>query len=162
RRCSPSTTSLLSIGSICAHRIRSRAPSRRSATGPSAPRAVSPEPPRWPWCSSSSKLHRRAGDDSMDTNSCRRSCSGPSSPTGSRSLLSILSQKPPPESRPLSPRFAHSSIQRETLRLIQSTLKGTRLCKDVLVVLPTEHLLRGFVFERTLHKETYCLWRVIT
>ena len=52
------------------------------------------------------------------------------------------------------------SIQRETLRLIQGDLKGTRLCGDVLVVLPTEHLLRGFVFERTLEKEMYYLWRV--
>lgn len=53
------------------------------------------------------------------------------------------------------------SIQRETLRLIQGDLKRTRLCKDVLVVLPTEHLLRAFVFERTLEKEMYYLWRVI-
>jgi hypothetical protein len=53
------------------------------------------------------------------------------------------------------------NVQRETLRLVQSTLKGTWLCKDVLVVLPTEHLLRGFVFERTTEKEIYYLWRVI-
>jgi hypothetical protein len=53
------------------------------------------------------------------------------------------------------------SIQRETLRLIQGNLKGTRLCGDVLVVLPTKHLLRGFVFERTLEKEMYYLWRVV-
>ena len=53
------------------------------------------------------------------------------------------------------------SIQRGTLRLIQGNLKRTRLCGDVLVVLPTEHLLRGFVFERTLEKEMYYLWRVI-
>ncbi len=54
------------------------------------------------------------------------------------------------------------NIQRAALRLVQLRLKGTRLCKDVLVVLPTEHLLRGFVFERTLEKEMYYLWRVIT
>ena len=53
------------------------------------------------------------------------------------------------------------SIQRKTLQLVQVNLKGTRLCKDVLVVLPTECLLRGFVFERTLEKEMYYLWRVI-
>lgn len=53
------------------------------------------------------------------------------------------------------------NIQRATLRLIQRNLKGTRLCKDVLVVLPTEHILRGFVFERTIVKEMYYLWRVI-
>jgi hypothetical protein len=52
-------------------------------------------------------------------------------------------------------------IQRETLRLIQGHLKGTWLCRDVLVVLPTEHLLRAFVFERTLEKEMYYLWRVV-
>jgi hypothetical protein len=53
-------------------------------------------------------------------------------------------------------------IQRKTLQLIQRRLKGTQLCKDVLVVLPTEHVLRGFAFERTLSKDMYYLWRVIT
>src|ERR1700687_420067 len=53
-------------------------------------------------------------------------------------------------------------IQRKTLQLIQRRLKGTQLCKDVLVVLPTEHILRGFEFERTLSKDMYYLWRVIT
>lgn len=52
-------------------------------------------------------------------------------------------------------------IQRETLRLVQGNLKGTCLCGDILVVLPTEHLLRGFVFERTTEKEMYYLWRVV-
>jgi hypothetical protein len=54
------------------------------------------------------------------------------------------------------------SIKRKTLQLIQRRLKGTQLCKDVLVVLPTEHILRGFAFERTLSKDMYYLWRVIT
>jgi len=54
------------------------------------------------------------------------------------------------------------SIKRKTLQLIQRRLKGTQLCKDVLVVLPTEHILRAFVFERTLSKDMYYLWRVIT
>jgi hypothetical protein len=53
------------------------------------------------------------------------------------------------------------SIKRKTLQLIQRRLKGTQLCKDVLVVLPTEHILRGFAFERTLSKDMYYLWRVI-
>ena len=53
-------------------------------------------------------------------------------------------------------------IQRKTLQLIQRRLKGTQLCKNVLVVLPTEHILRGFAFERTLSKDMYYLWRVIT
>jgi hypothetical protein len=54
------------------------------------------------------------------------------------------------------------SIKRKTLQLIQRRLKGTQLCKDVLVVLPTEHILRGFLFERTLSKDMYYLWRAIT
>ena len=54
------------------------------------------------------------------------------------------------------------SIKLKTLQLIQRRLKGTQLCKDVLVVLPTEHILRGFLFERTLSKDMYYLWRVIT
>ena len=53
-------------------------------------------------------------------------------------------------------------IQRKTLQLIQRRLKGTQLCKDVLVVLPTEHILRGFLLDRTLYKDLYYLWRVIT
>src|SRR3981189_3719884 len=54
------------------------------------------------------------------------------------------------------------SIKLKTLQLIQRRLKGTQLCKNVLVVLPTEHILRGFLFERTLSKDMYYLWRVIT
>jgi hypothetical protein len=54
------------------------------------------------------------------------------------------------------------NIKRKTLQLIQRRLKGTQLCKNVLVVLPTEHILRGFMFERTLSKDMYYLWRVIT
>jgi hypothetical protein len=54
------------------------------------------------------------------------------------------------------------SIKRKTLQLIQRRLKGTQLCKNILVVLPTEHILRGFLFERTLSKDMYRLWRVIT
>jgi hypothetical protein len=54
------------------------------------------------------------------------------------------------------------SIKLKTLRLIQRRLKGTQLCKDVLVVIPTEHILRGFLFDRTLSKDMYYLWRVIT
>src|ERR1700730_17523453 len=54
------------------------------------------------------------------------------------------------------------SIKRKTLQLIQRRLKGTQLCKNVLVVLPTEHILRGFMFERTLSKDMYYLWRGIT
>src|SRR5258708_18855886 len=54
------------------------------------------------------------------------------------------------------------SIKRRTRELRERSLKGRKLCKDVLVVLPTEHILRGFAFERTLSKDMYYLWRVIT
>lgn len=54
------------------------------------------------------------------------------------------------------------NVQRQTLRLVQRLLNGTQLCKDVLVVLPTEHILRGVLLERTTEKEMYYLWRVIT
>ena len=53
------------------------------------------------------------------------------------------------------------NVPRETLQLIQRHLKATQLCQDILVVLPTEHVLRGFVFERTSEKEMYYLWRVV-
>ena len=59
-------------------------------------------------------------------------------------------------------RSAWMRIRRAILQLIQRRLTGTCLCKDVLVVLPTEHLLRGFLFERTTEKEMYYLWRVVT
>jgi hypothetical protein len=53
------------------------------------------------------------------------------------------------------------SIPRTVLRDIQHALSGTQLCRDVLVITPTEHILRGFLFERTLEKGIYYLWRVV-
>jgi hypothetical protein len=35
------------------------------------------------------------------------------------------------------------------------------ICKDMLVVAPTNHILRGFLFERTLERQTYFFWRVV-
>ena len=47
-------------------------------------------------------------------------------------------------------------------RLIQRDLPGLVLCKDMLVVPPTEHIVRGFLLETTSEKDRVYLWKVIT
>jgi len=73
RHCSPSTTSLLSIGSISGRRIPSRARLPPCAIAPSARRDVSRTGPRSPWCSSWSRAHREAGAGSTATTTCQGS-----------------------------------------------------------------------------------------
>ncbi len=46
--------------------------------------------------------------------------------------------------------------------LIKKELPGVELCKDMLVVLPTEHVLRGFLIETTTERDRIYLWRVVT
>ncbi len=46
--------------------------------------------------------------------------------------------------------------------LIKKELPDVELCKDMLVVLPTEHILRGFLIEATIEKGRIYLWRVVT
>jgi hypothetical protein len=46
--------------------------------------------------------------------------------------------------------------------LIKKELLNVELCKDMLVVLPTEHILRGFLIEATIEKGRIYLWRVVT
>lgn len=53
------------------------------------------------------------------------------------------------------------SMSRKALKLVQKALPQLRLSKDTLVLLPTEHILRGFMFERTPYKETFYLWRLV-
>jgi hypothetical protein len=53
------------------------------------------------------------------------------------------------------------SISRRTLKSVGQSLKGLHLCKSVLVVIPTDHILRGFLLERTPYRSTYYLWSVI-
>jgi len=53
------------------------------------------------------------------------------------------------------------SMSRKALKLVQKTLPRLRLCKDMLVLPPTEHILRAYLFERTPYKETFYLWRVV-
>ena len=54
-----------------------------------------------------------------------------------------------------------TSMSRKALRLVHKALPHLRLCNDLLVLPPTEHILRGYTFERTPYKETFYLWRVV-
>ncbi len=49
----------------------------------------------------------------------------------------------------------------EALKLIQKSFGDLRLCKSLLVVPPTEHIIRCFTFERTPYKGLFYFWRVI-
>lgn len=53
------------------------------------------------------------------------------------------------------------SMSRRTLKLVQKALPQLRLCKDILVLPPTKHILRGYTFDRTPYKETFYLWRLV-
>jgi hypothetical protein len=53
------------------------------------------------------------------------------------------------------------SMSRRTLKLVQKALPQLRLCKDKLVLPPTEHILRGYTFDRTPYKGTFYLWRLV-
>ena len=44
---------------------------------------------------------------------------------------------------------------------IKKTLAGVVLCKDMLVVAPTGHVLRGFLLETTTERDMVYLWRVV-
>jgi hypothetical protein len=46
--------------------------------------------------------------------------------------------------------------------LIAAEVPGVVLCKDMLVVVPTEHILRGFLLETTMERDMVYLWRVVT
>jgi hypothetical protein len=47
-------------------------------------------------------------------------------------------------------------------RLIARDLPGVVLCKDMLVVVPTERILRGFLLETTTERDRVYLWKVVT
>lgn len=53
------------------------------------------------------------------------------------------------------------SIPVRALKIVERSIKGVCLCKALLVVSPTEHILRGFFIDRTGHKGKYNLWKVI-
>jgi hypothetical protein len=49
----------------------------------------------------------------------------------------------------------------KALKLISKSVPELRLCKDKLVVSPTEHIVRCFVFEWTPYKGLFYFWRVV-
>jgi hypothetical protein len=53
------------------------------------------------------------------------------------------------------------SRSRTLFQIIERNLSGVALCKDMLVVFPTSHILRGFLLETTTVKDHLYLWRVI-
>jgi hypothetical protein len=53
------------------------------------------------------------------------------------------------------------SRSKRVFRLIQKRLSGVVLCRDMLVVPPTEHIVRGFLLEPTREKNRVYLWRVV-
>jgi hypothetical protein len=54
------------------------------------------------------------------------------------------------------------SRSKRIFRLIRDALPGLELCNDMLVVSPTEHIIRGFLIETTTEKGRVYLWRVVT
>jgi hypothetical protein len=44
---------------------------------------------------------------------------------------------------------------------LSKTIAGVVLCRDMLVVRPTENIVRGFLLETTLERERVYLWRVV-
>src|SRR5712691_2986703 len=54
------------------------------------------------------------------------------------------------------------SRSKRLFKLIQKSLPGLMLCKDMLVIPPTEHIVRGFSLEATSQKERVYLWKVVT
>src|SRR6266545_3898738 len=51
---------------------------------------------------------------------------------------------------------------KRVLGSIKKQLTGVELCKDMLVILPTEHIVRGFLIEATSTKDRIYLWKVVT
>jgi hypothetical protein len=49
----------------------------------------------------------------------------------------------------------------KVLNLVQPHLPGTVVCRDVLVVTPTDYVLRGFFLNSTSQKHHMDLWRVV-
>ena len=54
------------------------------------------------------------------------------------------------------------SISGRALKHLERSCNGLRLCKDMLVVSPTDHIFRGFMFERTPYKGLFYFWRFVS
>ena len=53
------------------------------------------------------------------------------------------------------------SRSKKVFGFIKKQLSGVELCRDMLVVTPTKHILRGFLIETTMEKGRVYLWRVV-
>jgi hypothetical protein len=53
------------------------------------------------------------------------------------------------------------TISGKALKLLQRSFSDLHLCKNMLVVPPTDHIVRGFFFERTPYKGLFYFWRVV-
>ena len=54
------------------------------------------------------------------------------------------------------------SRSKRLFRLIQKSMPDLVLCKNMLVIPPTDHLVRGFLLEATSERERVYLWKVVT
>jgi hypothetical protein len=54
------------------------------------------------------------------------------------------------------------SISGRALKHLEKSFGDLRLCKNILVVLPTDHIIRCFMFERTPYKGLFYFWRVVS
>jgi hypothetical protein len=54
------------------------------------------------------------------------------------------------------------SISGRALKRLEKSFGDLRLCKDMLVVSPTDHIIRCFMFERTPYKGLFYFWRVVS
>lgn len=54
-----------------------------------------------------------------------------------------------------------SSISGRALKRLQRSFGDLCLCKSVLVIPPTGHIVRGFVFEHTPYKGLFYFWRIV-
>jgi hypothetical protein len=53
------------------------------------------------------------------------------------------------------------SMSRRTLALVQKALPQLRLCKDILALPPTKHIVRGYMLDRTAYSGNFYLWRLV-
>jgi hypothetical protein len=53
------------------------------------------------------------------------------------------------------------TVSGKVLKRLQKSFSDLHLCKDMLVITPTEHIIRCFLFERTPYKGLFYFWRVV-
>src|SRR5579885_1072622 len=53
------------------------------------------------------------------------------------------------------------SMSGKALRFVQKSLPRLRLCKNQLILSPTEHIVRGYMIERTSYKGAFYLHRIV-